>query len=182
MLATAADLFHRQGYHATGLNQLLSVGGAPKGSLYFHFPGGKEQLAAEALTLSASRMCEALRAGLAEAPNPAAAVEAVAELLAAALKDSDFRGGCPLSLVAMDAAADSEPIRTACADGYASWLEVIARALERHGAQPEIAERLATVVLAGIEGGLLLARTTRDVAPLRAVARHLQTTIETELG
>ena len=50
MLDTAAELFHTQGYHATGLNQLISVGGAPKGSLYFHFPGGKEQLAAEALT------------------------------------------------------------------------------------------------------------------------------------
>ena len=55
MLDTAADLFQSQGYHATGLTQLTTAGGAPKGSLYFHFPGGKEQLAAEAVQLSSER-------------------------------------------------------------------------------------------------------------------------------
>lgn len=182
MLETAAALFHTQGYHATGLNQLVSVGGAPKGSLYFHFPGGKEQLAAEALELSATRLCDALRAVLAAADTPAAAVEAIVDLLAQNLVDLDFRGGCPLSTVALDAAAVSEPIRKACADGYASWTGAIAEALARHGADAETAERLATVALAGIEGGLLLARTMRDVAPLRAVAAHLRTTIEAEVN
>lgn len=182
MLETAAELFHTQGYHATGLNQLVSASGAPKGSLYFHFPGGKEQLAAEALELSAARMCEALQTVLAAADGPGAAVEAAVDLLAQLLVATDFRGGCPLATVAMDAAAGSEPIRQACVDGYGSWTTAIEETLTRSGAAPETAQRLATVALAGIEGALLLARTRRDVTPLRDIGDHLRKTMEAEVG
>src|SRR5213082_1445883 len=88
MLASAAELFHTQGYHATGLNQLVSAGGAPKGSLYFHFPGGKEQLAAEAVTLSADRTREMLGAVVADAPDPGTGIRLVIERLAEALAAS----------------------------------------------------------------------------------------------
>jgi len=182
MLDTAATLFHTQGYHATGLTQVLSESGAPKGSLYFHFPGGKEQLAAEALALSGERLCASLKDTLETTPSPGAAVETVTDLLGRALAESDFRLGCPLSGVALDAAADSEPIRRACADGYGTWRDVIEEFLTGHGLDASAAARLATVVLASIEGGLLLARTQRDTAPLRVIGGQLRTTIETELS
>jgi len=182
MLDTAAELFHSQGYHATGLTQLTTAGGAPKGSLYFHFPGGKEQLAAEALRLSSDRTREMLGAVVADAPDPGTGIRLVIERLAEALAASDFQRGCPLATVALDVAAESATIREACADGYASWLSTIKDYLARHGLSPERAAELATVVLASIEGGLLLARTQRDVAPLRAIASHLHSTIERELA
>ncbi|UMP05796.1 hypothetical protein MJQ72_13605 [Amycolatopsis sp. EV170708-02-1] len=68
-------------------------------------------------------------------------------------------------------------IRQACADGYNSWHTVIAGALDT-----DKADHLATVVLAAIEGGLLLAKTLHDTAPLRAIAPHLRTTLERELS
>ncbi|KUL45968.1 TetR family transcriptional regulator [Streptomyces sp. NRRL F-4489] len=182
MLESAAELFHAQGYHATGLNQVVTASGAPKGSLYFHFPGGKEQLAAEALKLSGGQLREALEHVLAEAPDAAGAIGAVVDLLSGLLADSGFQRGCPLAAVTLDAAADSEPIRHACAEGYDSWRELIAGFLTEQGLAADRAETLATVVLASLEGGLLLAKARHDTAPLRAVAEHLKAAITKELA
>ncbi|MGK3200942.1 TetR/AcrR family transcriptional regulator [Amycolatopsis sp. MEPSY49] len=182
MLDTAADLFQTQGYHATGLTQLTTAGGAPKGSLYFHFPGGKEQLAAEAVRLSGERTGALLEAVLKDAPDAPTAIDRAVEALAAFLTESDFQRGCPLATVALDAAADSEPIREACVDGYSSWHGILREYLARQQLSAERADELATVVLAAIEGGLLLARTRRDLAPLRAVAAHLHATLDRELS
>jgi TetR/AcrR family transcriptional repressor of lmrAB and yxaGH operons len=182
MLATAAELFHTQGYHATGLNQLVSAGGAPKGSLYFHFPGGKEQIAAEALRVSGLHLRDTLRALVTQAPDAASGVEAVVNALAQALLDSDFQRGCPLATVALDVASESELIRRSCADGYDSWHDVLAEYLVAQGISTEKANDLTTVVLASIEGGLLLAKTKKDIAPLRAIAGHLRATLEKEIG
>lgn len=179
MLETAAELFHTQGYHATGLNQLVAAGGAPKGSLYFHFPGGKEQLAAEALRLSGGNFRAMITQIAAAAPNAAAAVGAVIDGLIEVQLASEFQRGCPLATVALD--ASSEPIREACADGYASWLEGLTEYFVSQRFSAAKAADLAIIVLASVEGGLLLARTRRDVAPLRAVSAHLRATIEREL-
>jgi len=182
MLDTAADLFQTQGYHATGLTQLTTAGGAPKGSLYFHFPGGKEQLATEAVRLSSERTGALLEAILDDAPDPATGIDRAVDALAGFLTGSDFQRGCPLATVALAAAAASEPIREACADGYASWHGVLGGYLAAQGLSAERADELATIVLAAIEGGLLLARTRRDLAPLRAVATHLHTTLDREFA
>jgi TetR/AcrR family transcriptional repressor of lmrAB and yxaGH operons len=182
MLDTAAELFHTQGYHATGLNQLISVGGAPKGSLYFHFPGGKEQLAAEAIAVSSAQLCEVLKKLVVQAPNAATGIESVVNALAQSLLDSDFQRGCPLATVALDVASESELIRQSCVDGYGSWHDALADYLVQQGLSAERAADLTTVVLASIEGGLLLAKTKKDIAPLRAIAVHLRGTIEREVG
>ena len=174
----AADLFHTQGYHATGLNQLVSAGGAPKGSLYFHFPGGKEQLAAEALTQSSRRLRDQLDAILADGGD----IATVFDVLTALLVDSDFERGCPIATIALDAARESEPIRQACVTGFESWRATLEKYLCDKGISRDRATELSTVALATVEGALLLAKTTRDIAPLRAVAAHLHTTFEGELS
>lgn len=165
MVRTAAELFRAQGYHATGLNQVLTEGDAPKGSLYFHFPGGKEQLAVEAVALAGNDLRDSLAAVLAAEPDPVKALAQALELLGAQLLASDFRSGCPIATVALDAAADSEPIRLACEEVYTSWQSVIAAHVGD--------EDLATVVLAALEGALLLARTRRSLTPLHTVGTRL---------
>lgn len=173
----AADLFHTRGYHATGLNQLVSAGGAPKGSLYFHFPGGKEQLAAEAVAQSGRQLRDMLAAALARGD-----IDAVFDALANLLEESDFQRGCPIATVALDAASDSEKIRDACVDGFCSWQSVIEQFLLARGIDPGRAQHLSTVALAMIEGGLLLAKTQRDVTPLRVIADYLRTELHKELS
>ncbi|GAA0633913.1 TetR/AcrR family transcriptional regulator [Kutzneria viridogrisea] len=174
VVRTAAALFRTQGYQATGLNQVLAEAGAPKGSLYFHFPGGKEQLAAESVAMAGTEFADGLRAVLAAAPNPAQALENVISLLAEQLRATDFREGCPVATVALDVASDSEPIRAACVQVYEGWLELIAEHLRAHGFAADRATALATVALSAIEGALLLARTRHDLTPLHTVAAQLR--------
>jgi TetR/AcrR family transcriptional repressor of lmrAB and yxaGH operons len=170
LLRTAAVLFQTQGYHATGLNQVVAEGSAPKGSLYFHFPGGKEQLAVESLALSAGEVNERLRT--------VTDLDDALDMFAAQLVASDFRVGCPVATVALDAASESDLIRVACASAYGSWRVVLTDFLVRQGVHVDRAPGLATTVLAAVEGALLLAKTQRDVSPLRQVAADMRVLIE----
>ena len=178
MIRTAATLFRAQGYHATGLNQVLAEGGLPKGSLYFHFPGGKEQLAVESLRRSGAELRDGIAAALASTPDPATALERVLALLGEHLVATDFREGCPVATVALDAAAQSEAIRTACADVYDSWQGLVAGHLRAAGVAD--ADGLATVLVAAVEGAILLARTHRDVTPLQTVGTRLRALLTPE--
>jgi len=177
VVRTAAELFPRRGYHGTGLNQLLNEAKAPKGSLYFHFPGGKEQVAVEAISMSGVSLLADLRGALDEAADPAEGIVRVVELLAARLAASGYLDGCPVASVALDAAGSSEAIRVACAEAYDGWLGVIAVALRRWGVPAARASALATVLLSAVEGALLLARVQRDTRPLHTVADQLVTLV-----
>ncbi|HEX8631206.1 MAG TPA: TetR/AcrR family transcriptional regulator [Catenuloplanes sp.] len=181
VLRTAAGLFQRQGYHGTGLNQIVSAGQAPKGSLYFHFPGGKEQIAVEAVAMSAEALGEQLRAAL-TAADPRTGLTAVVDLLAAQLTASEYLTGCPVAAVAQDAAGASQPIRSACGQAYAAWIDGIAAALRGWGVPVEQSGPLATVILSAVEGALLLARVQHDTAPLRAVADQLATFVNASIA
>ena len=88
LLDTAVDLLQRQGYHGTGLNELLERSGAPRGSLYHYFPGGKEQIGAEAIGRAGEQVAAAVEHLLRTEPSVADAVEALAGLLAAGLEAS----------------------------------------------------------------------------------------------
>ncbi|MFD0821042.1 TetR/AcrR family transcriptional regulator [Micromonospora zhanjiangensis] len=176
VVRTAAELFQRQGYHATGVNQILSTGRAPKGSLYFHFPGGKEQVAVEAVTASGAALGDRLRAAL-DAADPADGLTRLVDLLAAALAGSDYEQGCPVAGIAIDTASTSEPIRAACADAYGRWLEIIETALTDWGVPVDQAAALAVTLFSALEGALLLARVRRDTGPLRALVAPLATLI-----
>jgi len=173
ILRTAVGLFQRQGYHATGLNQVLADAKAPKGSLYFHFPRGKEQLAAAAVVTGGAELADELRVALADSAGPADGLAAVARILGSRLTESGFRAGSPVATVALDAAGDSEPIRAACARAYSSWGELLAGRLDAWGVPEQHRESLATTVIAALEGALLLARVKRDLAPLHEAAERI---------
>ncbi|MET9245330.1 TetR/AcrR family transcriptional regulator [Nonomuraea sp. NPDC003709] len=180
ILDAAQTLFQRQGYHATGVNQILSEAGAPKGTLYFHFPGGKEQLAVETVTRAAAEWGQAIDAVLAQA-DPAAAAHAITDLLGTVLQQSGFRDGCPLATVALEIAADSDQVQAACSHGYQHWITLIAARLRERGIPDDAAAELAVFILSTIEGALLLARVQRDTAPLRQAATRLAALIKQEI-
>src|SRR3954467_10507810 len=108
LLDSAVDLLQRQGYHGTGLNELLERSEAPRGSLYHYFPGGKEQIGAEAIARAGDQpaaagvhLAAAVVRLLRARPSVADAVEALAGLLAAGLEASDFERGCPVATTAL---------------------------------------------------------------------------------
>ena len=174
-LSTAIELFRARGYHGTGLNQVLSEGGLPKGSLYFHFPGGKEQLAAEAVVLAGERYRDEMAEALESADDPIAGLSAIMDHLIGRMIASDHRLGCPVGTVAQD--ADADRVRAACATAFAGWHELLSGHLARHGYGERSAE-LATALLAMVEGAQLLARTCRDTTALRAVAATARLLLE----
>jgi TetR/AcrR family transcriptional repressor of lmrAB and yxaGH operons len=176
--ATAA-LLRRQGYHATGLSEIVAESGAPRGSLYFHFPGGKDELARAALLASTAgwraRIDEATR----DAPDLGAAIDATVALLADDLESSGWDNGCPVAAVALE--ATSPLVRATIEEHFASWLDLISSRLAAQGVPPEPARHVATVVMSAFEGALLLARGQRSRAPLVAMGQALRAMIAVAL-
>src|SRR2546423_15526135 len=119
MLDATRDLVESRGYFGTGLNQVLADSGAPRGSLYFHFPGGKDQLVAEALTRSGEDVASIID-GLA-APNAADFVEGLLTRLGDRLEESGWHKGCPVATVALEPAAANNAIQQVCSTAYTSW-------------------------------------------------------------
>jgi TetR/AcrR family transcriptional repressor of lmrAB and yxaGH operons len=174
MVGTTARLLTTQGYHGTGLGQVLAEAHAPKGSLYFHFPGGKEELAAEAVRRSAAEWREAVLAVVTAAPNPLRAIRAVCDLLAQRLEHSQFQDGCPVATIALEAAPTSDVICEATREAYRTWELLIEEKLRAGGLPEARAARLATTMLAAVEGGMVLAKASRSGEPLRRVGAELE--------
>jgi TetR/AcrR family transcriptional repressor of lmrAB and yxaGH operons len=173
MIEVAAELLERSGYHGLSLGELVSHAGAPRGSLYHHFPGGKDELVGEALEVSAIAITTALRALTAGAPSAGAAVGGAIDLLAARMEEARFEKGCPIAATALDASSVSRGIARQCAHAYERWTDVLAARIAADGVEVEEAHDLALFALAAIEGGLLLARARRSRAPLDAVKARL---------
>ncbi|GAA1855400.1 TetR/AcrR family transcriptional regulator [Actinomadura bangladeshensis] len=173
ILRTAAELFQRQGYHGTGVNQVLAESGAPKGSLYFHFPEGKEQLASEAVALSGRTVGEALTEAVLAAPDGPAGLAAIGDHFARSLRESEFSKGCPIATVALETAAENEAIQAACDTAYEEWLRGLRAALRGWGVPEERVGPLAALVLSSLQGAVMLARVRRDVSVIHQVTRQL---------
>lgn len=173
IIEATRGLLELQGYYATGLNQIIERSGAPRGSLYHYFPEGKEELAAEAIRWAGLAILDRIRQSLAEVEDPAEAVRAFVLQLALHVNASSCRGGAPITAVALETSGSSDRLNRACRDAYHSWQGAVRDKLASGGYESERASRLATHVIATIEGAVVLARTDRDVEALERVAEEL---------
>ncbi len=166
MIDAMASLLQVRGYHGTGLNDIVKQSGAPKGSLYFHFPGGKEQLAAAAVRRAGDEWRANVLALLEAAPDLGLGARAVCRLIAQSLEESSFDNGCPVATVALESAPRSDLLHAACAEVYRAWQAIIEDRLISAGVPRKRAERSATATLAMVEGAMLLSKAYRDTEPL----------------
>jgi TetR/AcrR family transcriptional regulator, lmrAB and yxaGH operons repressor len=166
MVRTAARLFASQGYEATGLVQVVEASGTPRGSVYFHFPGGKEQLASEALSLASMLYLGAVSSSIVKGPTTAKAVLRSSKVLAKGLEETDFLQGCPIAAVALETSGSNETLRIICSQYFKEWILLYENSLTQEGVAPERSQRLATTIVCVIEGGLLLSRTLRSSKPI----------------
>jgi AcrR family transcriptional regulator len=180
MIQSAALLFRENGYSGTGFRDVIEHSGAPRGSIYHHFPGGKEQLAAETVAWAAD-VIERRIARAAQSGDPIAALGIFVESWRDVLEDSNFRAGCPIVAVAAEADAGSTATDAAAA-AFTRWQDLIGRTLLDAGVSRTDARRLATTVVAAIEGAILLCRVRRDIRPLRDVHRALEATLRTAIS
>lgn len=172
LVRTAMRLFRSQGYASTGLQQILAESGAPKGSLYHYFPGGKEQLALAAVEMAGGLVAEMLE-GLAERhpADPAAFVRAYCETMAGWMAQSRFRSGCPIATTMLETAPQSPALTRAGVAAMTRWIEIISGVLTRSGMTRRSAALKSQVLVASIEGALLLSRMQQSTKPVLDVAR-----------
>jgi TetR/AcrR family transcriptional repressor of lmrAB and yxaGH operons len=174
LIAAAGALVRRRGYHATGLADVVAAAGAPRGSLYFHFPGGKDQLLQAALAEAGATWRARLEAVIAAAPDVGAAIDGVCDALAASLVESDYQDG----LSVRDRRSRGRRAVAGGAGRDRRQLPGVDRAHRRAPRRPRGAggrgRSLATFVLAAVEGALLLAKVERSRRPLDEVAATLR--------
>jgi TetR/AcrR family transcriptional regulator, lmrAB and yxaGH operons repressor len=175
IIEATCDLLEAQGYHATGLNQIVAESGAPKGSLYHYFPDGKEGMAAAAIDRTGRDLASRIEAGLAFHEDPAEAVNLLVARIAGAIEESGFRAGGPLTTVAMETAMSSPRLNLACREAYDRLQAAFAAKLAASGYEAQRATQLAVFITAAIEGGAILSRTYHTGDPLRRVGQELAT-------
>ncbi|MPZ98740.1 MAG: TetR family transcriptional regulator [Dehalococcoidia bacterium] len=173
MLETTARLVARQGYQGSSLGDILDACGAPRGSLYHHFPGGKAQLVLEATRLSVHRIDAAIEEILEASGDPVEAVRTYVGASAEELRESGYTFGCPVGPVVLDDPEADSPIAAFCRETFDGWERMFADHFAGSGIPAGRARSLATVIVASVEGALVMARARRDTTPLDAVAEEL---------
>jgi TetR/AcrR family transcriptional repressor of nem operon len=165
----AADLFAERGIAATSVDEVLAAAGAGKGQFYHYFRG-RDELAAAAVGFR----CAQVIAGLTEALGGVSSLAGLEQALAGFVAGFEAMGmpGCPIGTLSAEVAGRNEEARLAAAAGFDAWERLLADVLERmrqHGELSAEAEpaRLATALLASIEGGMALSQARKDMASLR---------------
>lgn len=178
LLETTAHLVHLRGFHGTSLNDILKESGAPRGSLYYHFPGGKEELVLEAMLQGVRQVTELLQELFAEGCDPAEGVRTYVEAAATELRESGYVFGCPVAPVVLDLAGASSVLEEACRQAFEEWHGLLVTGFTSAGIEAERADALAVMTVSALEGGLILARATRNATPLTVIAEELVAMIQ----
>ncbi|WP_063017815.1 TetR/AcrR family transcriptional regulator [Nocardia niwae] len=167
----ASGLLARHGYHGFGLKALSEAAELPYGSIYHHFPGGKEEIAVAAITGTGVLTGRMIR----QVPTDVfATLATLFEFMVGKLADSEWTDGCPIGTPALDGGSDVETVRSACVRAFDTMEQAFAGLLAELGLGGEEAAALAVTVVAAYEGATILARIRQSDAPLRTVAKSME--------
>lgn len=180
IIEAALRLFRQNGYAATGVNDIVDQSGAPKGSLYYHFPQGKPSIAVAAIEEAGRRAAATLSELADTAASPGELVKAHAVLLGKWMAKSNFRDGCPMTTVLLELAPQDRAISEAGRNAYAARNAVLAEALTRSGFAPSRARGLALLATSALQGALVQSRVERSAAPLQRAAEEVARYFESE--
>jgi len=162
-----------KGYGAVGMKDIAAASGAPIGSLYHHFRGGKVQIAREAL-INAGHAYALLIPTIVDAHTDLGdAVDAVFTQAAEDMAGTGFANMCPVASVAAEVADTVEELRSATADVFEGWIEAGSEYFAARGLDASQARELTLALIGALEGAFVLARTLRSTEPLLAVGRAL---------
>jgi AcrR family transcriptional regulator len=181
MVVSAALLIRERGAHATAISDVLEHSGAPRGSAYHYFPGGRMQLLGEAVEYAG----EYVAARITEAARGIDVLDSLVAGYREQLIRSDYRAGCPIVAVTVEAGGPENSERTTelierAAAVFAHWTDLVAQRLVADGIATSRAEELAMLVTTSIEGAIVVARASRDVKPLDLVHRQLRALLQAE--
>ena len=171
MVRSAATLMRERGIHGVGLREIVTHSGGPRGSLGRYFPGGKTQLMTEAIDVVVAELSDEVDRALTAAETLPDAIGVIVAPWRRLLVDHDFALGCPLAATVVDA-ADNDDLRVHVSELLAQWQASIADVYVKFGDPPAVADEQSTVLLAALEGALILARARRSTEPVDTVERY----------
>ena len=181
ILDTTAELFMRYGYTGTGLKQIVADANAPFGSLYHHFPGGKQELGVEVIHRSGAMYLELVLGVFEAAPDIVTGVHDCFAGAAEVLRATDYADACPIETVALEVASTNEPLREATAEVFESWIEGATAKFRAAGIDHPAARELSISVIALLEGAFVLARASRTTEALDAAGTTAAAAVEAAL-
>lgn len=175
LIHTTAQLVWNQGYFGTGITEILLQSEVPKGSLYHHFPKGKDQLIVASISYSGDRMQKKYQDAL-RSKGAYEGLCAVIDTLKTEMENSNFKHGCPIATVALDVASHNEEIRTICKDMYTSWQDGLATYLESRGVSDPLQK--SKLFFTMIEGAFVLAKAHHDLSFLELQKNYFKVILE----
>jgi AcrR family transcriptional regulator len=183
MVISAALLIRERGAHPTAIADVLEHSGAPRGSAYHYFPGGRTQLLCEAIDYAG----EYIAARIADANSGLDVLDDLIAYYRTQLVRTDYRAGCPVVAVAVEAGDPAKPDQATpvidrAAAAFTRWTDLIAQRLVADGVSPKRADELAMLSTTALEGAIVVARASRDVKPLESVHGQLRDLLQAELS
>jgi AcrR family transcriptional regulator len=172
MVSSAAMLLRERGVHGVGLREIVAHSGGPRGSLGRYFPGGKTQIMTEAIDLALAEVFVELERTLSEAETFGDAIGQIVAPWRYLLVEHDFALGCPLAATVVDAVSANPDLRVHVDGLFARYQAAVASVYVKFGDSPAQAAEQSTVLLAALEGALILARARRSTEPLDTVERY----------
>lgn len=173
LVAAAADMLRRHGLNATSVREVAKHAQAPLGSTYHYFPGGKQQMVAEAVGFTAGSIARLLSKEL-EA-GVATGLRSVLGFWRQTLIDTDFHAGCPVLAVSVEEPeSDASTALAAAGAAFSNWEALLTAALETEFQDTDQARRLATLIIASFEGAIAMCRAKRTIEPFDQVTEQLE--------
>src|SRR3954451_14605450 len=173
MIQSALVLMGEHGVEGTSFSQVIEHSGAPRGSIYHHFPGGKAQLIEEATRYAGDMVVRLLGSAVERSEgNPRAALDAISGFWQALLYNSDFAAGCPVVAASLEN-ENAPAAREAAREAFMRWEAGYTALLTNAGVPDARARSLASIAVSGVEGAVILSRAQRSNGPLERVVAEL---------
>ncbi|MCP3446121.1 TetR/AcrR family transcriptional regulator [Bradyrhizobium sp. CCGUVB14] len=186
MVAGAAELMSRRGVNATSVREVVRHTGTPRGSISHHFPNGKQQLIEDAIVFAGAQVSGPLR-HLTSERGAMAGLHAFITLWKKTLERTNYQAGCPILAVAVEeyigdvsdkntagGQATQRRLLDLAQSVFADWQQILFAALKREGLPASRARRLATLIIASVEGTVAMCRAARSAQPLEEVSHELE--------
>lgn len=177
IVQSAADLIRIKGYYGTGINEIIGETNIPKGSLYHHFPEGKDSIVQAALEEAAKQLAISFKNAMKGKANACEGLKAVVDLYIKEFRKNGLKYGCPLAAVSLDVSSDNELLRATCSDMFDFWKQAIKSYVEYKGGYSN-SDEIAEHFLIQFEGAIMLSRVYKSTKPLELIKKELHKLFE----